>query len=84
MVAAFEAIHRRTYSFVLDRRLIVEAVSVEATGLTEQPDLTDIGNVAKAAASRRRRNGDRAALVGGRVAARRHCSSASGCPPAPR
>ena len=46
MVAAFEAIHRRTYSFLLERRLIVEAVSVEATGLTEQTDLTDIGKVA--------------------------------------
>ncbi len=46
MVAAFEAIHRRTYSFLLDRPLIVEAVSVEATGLTEQTDLTDLGDVA--------------------------------------
>ncbi|MGH3912651.1 MAG: hydantoinase B/oxoprolinase family protein [Pseudonocardiaceae bacterium] len=39
MVAAFETSHRRTYSFLMDRPLIVEAVSVEATGLTEQPDL---------------------------------------------
>ncbi|MGQ0774261.1 MAG: hydantoinase B/oxoprolinase family protein [Pseudonocardiales bacterium] len=39
MVAAFEANHRRTYSFLMDRPLIVEAVSVEATGLTEQPHL---------------------------------------------
>jgi 5-oxoprolinase (ATP-hydrolysing) len=46
MAAAFEALYRRTYSFVLDRRLIVEAVSVEATGLTEQPDLTGVGGAA--------------------------------------
>ena len=51
---AFEAIHRRTYSFLLDRPLIVEAVSVEATGLTEQPDLTALGEVAS---GRRRRRG---------------------------
>jgi 5-oxoprolinase (ATP-hydrolysing) len=47
MTAAFEALYRRTYSFVLDRHLIVEAVSVEATGLTEQPDLTGVGGVAE-------------------------------------
>jgi 5-oxoprolinase (ATP-hydrolysing) len=41
MVEAFEAVYRRTYSFVLDRPLIVEAVSVEATGLTEPVDLTN-------------------------------------------
>jgi 5-oxoprolinase (ATP-hydrolysing) len=41
MVEAFEAVYRRTYSFVLDRPLIVEAVSVEATGLTEQVDLNN-------------------------------------------
>ncbi len=40
MVGAFESVYRRTYSFTLDRPLIVEAVSVEATGLTEQVDLT--------------------------------------------
>ena len=33
MAAAFEAEHRRTYSFLMDRPLVVEAVSVEATGL---------------------------------------------------
>jgi len=43
MVAAFEAGHRRTYSFLMDRPLIAEAVSVEAVGLTEQPDLSHIG-----------------------------------------
>ncbi|MPZ65840.1 MAG: 5-oxoprolinase [Pseudonocardiaceae bacterium] len=46
MVSAFEAAHRRTYSFLLDRRLIVEALSVEATGLTEAPDLSHLGDVA--------------------------------------
>jgi 5-oxoprolinase (ATP-hydrolysing) len=40
MTAEFEAGYRRTYSFLMDRPLIVEAMSVEATGLTEQPDLT--------------------------------------------
>jgi 5-oxoprolinase (ATP-hydrolysing) len=51
MAMAFEALYRRTYSFVLDRRLIVEAVSVEATGLTEQPDLTGVGGVATGGAA---------------------------------
>jgi 5-oxoprolinase (ATP-hydrolysing) len=50
MTAAFEALYRRTYSFVLDRRLIVEAVSVEATGVTEQPDLTGVGGAAEVGA----------------------------------
>jgi 5-oxoprolinase (ATP-hydrolysing) len=40
MLAAFETNHRRTYSFLMDRPLIAEAVSVEAVGLTEQPDLS--------------------------------------------
>ncbi|HEY7594220.1 MAG TPA: hydantoinase B/oxoprolinase family protein [Actinophytocola sp.] len=40
MTGAFEAGYRRTYSFLMDRPLIVEAMSVEATGLTEQPDLS--------------------------------------------
>ncbi|WP_163755411.1 hydantoinase B/oxoprolinase family protein [Mycobacterium botniense] len=39
MVAEFEANYRRSYSFLMDRPLIVEAVSVETVGLTEQPDL---------------------------------------------
>ncbi|MFG2041491.1 hydantoinase B/oxoprolinase family protein [Dactylosporangium sp. NPDC048998] len=43
MVAAFEAAYRRMYSFLMDRPLIVEAVSVEAVGLTEQPDLSRLG-----------------------------------------
>ncbi|MGH3876339.1 MAG: hydantoinase B/oxoprolinase family protein [Actinophytocola sp.] len=40
MTTEFETGYRRTYSFLMDRPLIVEAVSVEATGLTEQPDLS--------------------------------------------
>lgn len=36
---AFEGRHRATYSFTLDRPLVVEALSVEATGITEPPDL---------------------------------------------
>ncbi|MDS1268780.1 hydantoinase B/oxoprolinase family protein [Lipingzhangella sp. LS1_29] len=40
IVAEFEAAHRRTYSFLLERGLVVEAVTVEAIGHTEQPDLT--------------------------------------------
>ncbi|GAA4991703.1 hydantoinase B/oxoprolinase family protein [Actinopolymorpha pittospori] len=39
MVAEFETAYRRTYSFLMDRPLVVEAVSVEAVGRTEQPDL---------------------------------------------
>ncbi|MGW0662415.1 hydantoinase B/oxoprolinase family protein [Streptodolium elevatio] len=39
MVNAFEGVHKRTYSFLMDRQLVVESVSVEVTGLTDQPDL---------------------------------------------
>ncbi len=39
MTAAFESTHRGVYSFLMERPLIAEAVAVEATGLTEQPDL---------------------------------------------
>ncbi|WP_436785813.1 hydantoinase B/oxoprolinase family protein [Yinghuangia sp. YIM S10712] len=42
MTPAFEGLHRRMYSFLMDRRLILESVSVEATGLTERPDLRDL------------------------------------------
>ncbi|GFG87545.1 hydantoinase B/oxoprolinase family protein [Mycolicibacter algericus] len=41
MTAAFEDIHRSMYSFLMERPLIAEAVAVEATGLTEQPELAD-------------------------------------------
>ncbi|MBQ1090789.1 hydantoinase B/oxoprolinase family protein [Streptomyces sp. B93] len=40
MRAAFEERHRATYSFTLDRPVVVEALSVEATGLTDPPDLS--------------------------------------------
>ncbi|MFF5498805.1 hydantoinase B/oxoprolinase family protein [Streptomyces aquilus] len=40
MRAAFEARHRATYSFTLDRPIVVEALSVEATGITRPPDLS--------------------------------------------
>ncbi|OBJ74201.1 hydantoinase B/oxoprolinase family protein [Mycobacterium sp. 1274756.6] len=43
MTAAFEHRHQAMYSFVLDRPLIAGAVAVEATGLSEQPDLTGLG-----------------------------------------
>jgi 5-oxoprolinase (ATP-hydrolysing) len=46
MTAAFEAKYRQTYSFLLDRPLIVEAVSVEATGLSEQTDLPPLPQTA--------------------------------------
>ncbi|MGW2643055.1 hydantoinase B/oxoprolinase family protein [Streptomyces sp. NPDC001348] len=40
MRQAFEERHRATYSFALDRPVMVEALSVEATGITEPPDLS--------------------------------------------
>ncbi|MGW5048361.1 hydantoinase B/oxoprolinase family protein [Streptomyces griseoluteus] len=40
MRRAFEERHRATYTFTLDRDLVVEALSVEATGLTPPPDLS--------------------------------------------
>ncbi|MGA5822841.1 hydantoinase B/oxoprolinase family protein [Kitasatospora sp. NPDC094028] len=39
MRAEFEERHRATYSFLLDRPLVIEALAVEGTGLTEQPGL---------------------------------------------
>ncbi|MDQ0989717.1 hydantoinase B/oxoprolinase family protein [Streptomyces sp. V3I7] len=36
----FEERHRATYSFTLDRPIVVEALSVEATGITAPPDLS--------------------------------------------
>ncbi|MCV7258496.1 hydantoinase B/oxoprolinase family protein [Mycobacterium shimoidei] len=44
MTAAFEAAHQATYSFLMQRPLIAGAISVEATGLTEQPDLSHLGD----------------------------------------
>ncbi|GAA2269390.1 MULTISPECIES: hydantoinase B/oxoprolinase family protein [Kitasatospora] len=43
MTAAFERSHQQLYSFLMDRQITVEALSVEATGLTRQPDLTPLG-----------------------------------------
>ncbi|MEU6091304.1 hydantoinase B/oxoprolinase family protein [Streptomyces sp. NPDC047085] len=40
MKHAFEERHRDTYSFTLDRPIVVEALSVEATGITAPPDLS--------------------------------------------
>lgn len=40
MKRAFEDRHRATYSFTLDRPVVVEALSVEATGITQPPDLS--------------------------------------------
>ncbi|MGW4438520.1 hydantoinase B/oxoprolinase family protein [Streptomyces sp. NPDC004596] len=40
MQRAFEERHRATYSFTLDRPVVVEALSVEATGITTSPDLS--------------------------------------------
>ncbi|MBL1087079.1 hydantoinase B/oxoprolinase family protein [Streptomyces actinomycinicus] len=40
MKQAFEERHRATYSFTLDRPVVVEALSVEATGITAPPDLS--------------------------------------------
>ncbi len=43
MVVEFEASHTATYSFLMNRPLIVEAISVEAIGLTSPPDLSHLG-----------------------------------------
>ncbi|MFP3989967.1 hydantoinase B/oxoprolinase family protein [Streptomyces sp. E11-3] len=53
MAEAFEQRHRATYSFTLDRPIVVEALSVEATGLTDPPDLSGL-------AEARARNGESA------------------------
>ncbi|MEV0322246.1 hydantoinase B/oxoprolinase family protein [Streptomyces sp. NPDC050658] len=47
MTRAFEDRHRATYSFTLDRPVVVEALSVEATGLTEHPDLSALSGEAR-------------------------------------
>jgi 5-oxoprolinase (ATP-hydrolysing) len=39
MARAFEADHRARYSFLMDRPIVVESLSVEAIGLTDQPEL---------------------------------------------
>ncbi|MFF2368636.1 hydantoinase B/oxoprolinase family protein [Streptomyces sp. NPDC058122] len=52
MTHAFEERHRATYSFTLDRPVVVEALSVEATGLTEPPDLSALAPAEAAPAFR--------------------------------
>ncbi|GEL17490.1 hydantoinase B/oxoprolinase family protein [Pseudonocardia asaccharolytica] len=42
MSSEFADGYRQTYSFLMDRPLIVEAISVEAVGRTDQPDLSDL------------------------------------------
>ncbi len=51
MVADFEARYRQTYSFLLERPLVVEAVSVEATGVTDQAELPALREVTGASAA---------------------------------
>ncbi|MFE9769722.1 hydantoinase B/oxoprolinase family protein [Streptomyces sp. NPDC005808] len=51
MTRAFEERHRATYSFTLDRPVVVEALSVEATGLTEPPDLSALALFANRSAA---------------------------------
>ncbi|WP_445525285.1 hydantoinase B/oxoprolinase family protein [Streptomyces cyslabdanicus] len=53
MRRAFEERHRATYSFTLDRPIVVESLSVEATGVTEPPDLSALAPNAHARAGRR-------------------------------
>ncbi|NUS72704.1 MAG: 5-oxoprolinase [Corynebacteriales bacterium] len=45
MVAEFEETYRKTYSFLMDRPLIVEAISVEAIGETEQLELPELATI---------------------------------------
>lgn len=44
MAADFVDRHRATFSFVLDRPIVIEALSVEATGLTPQPKLSGLSS----------------------------------------
>ncbi|TSD95714.1 5-oxoprolinase [Skermania sp. ID1734] len=44
MRAEFERLHQQRYSFLLDRPITVEALSVEAIGRTEEPDLSALGD----------------------------------------
>ncbi|MDF3302332.1 hydantoinase B/oxoprolinase family protein [Streptomyces tropicalis] len=50
---SFEERHRATYSFTLDRPVVVEALSVEATGLTAPPDLSALAPCPPGRAERR-------------------------------
>ncbi|MEV0256797.1 hydantoinase B/oxoprolinase family protein [Streptomyces sp. NPDC050732] len=53
MTRDFEDRHRATYSFTLDRPVVVEALSVEATGGTEPPDLSALAGPARPGTPRR-------------------------------
>ncbi|WP_399922578.1 hydantoinase B/oxoprolinase family protein [Streptomyces kanamyceticus] len=53
MTRAFEDRHRATYSFTLDRPVIVEALSVEATGITDPPDLSALAGTVTRGTPRR-------------------------------
>ncbi|HWS91609.1 MAG TPA: hydantoinase B/oxoprolinase family protein, partial [Mycobacterium sp.] len=44
MTLAFEASHRAMYSFLMDRPLIAEAISVEAIGVSDKTDLSHVGD----------------------------------------
>ncbi|GHF65374.1 5-oxoprolinase [Streptomyces mashuensis] len=46
MTAEFEAAHRAAYAFLMDRPLVVEAVSMEAVAPAEPPGLSSLGDVA--------------------------------------
>ncbi|NKI43902.1 hydantoinase B/oxoprolinase family protein [Streptomyces physcomitrii] len=62
MARDFADRHRATYSFTLDRPLVVEALSVEATGLSEPPDLGRLTEPAEGPA----RTGEVRMYTGGR------------------
>lgn len=51
MTRAFTDAHRAMYSFVMDRPVIAGAVTVEVTGRTEPPDLSQLGGVGAARAA---------------------------------
>ncbi|MFH8295250.1 hydantoinase B/oxoprolinase family protein [Streptomyces sp. NPDC018059] len=53
MTRAFEDRHRATYSFTLDRPVTVEALSVEATGITDPPDLSALAGTVTRGTPRR-------------------------------
>ncbi|MGW2248719.1 hydantoinase B/oxoprolinase family protein [Kitasatospora sp. NPDC001660] len=48
MAAEFEQRHRATYSFLMDRPVVVEALAVEGTGLCDQPELDTLPPVSEA------------------------------------
>ncbi|MFE5587536.1 hydantoinase/oxoprolinase family protein, partial [Kitasatospora sp. NPDC056531] len=50
MKAEFEERHRATYSFLMDRPLVIEALAVEGTGVTEQPALDALSPTSEAPA----------------------------------